>query len=79
MTEYIVKTNKEEADKIVKGDRRFMFRRGKYYLGDMICFNVIQNMRKIPHPIDRMKFVVTDHEAIADNIEVTGFREVRGC
>lgn len=61
MTEYIIKTTKEEADAIYGGYKRFVFRSSNitYYLNDRIRFQVIKDNKVLRHPIDKQTFMVT--------------------
>ena len=81
MTEYIIKTTKEEADEIFCGAKSFVFRTSKikYYLSDRIKFQVIKDKKVLRHPIDKHIYMVTyssRQAPIEDGYSVVGFRRV---
>ena len=81
MTTYTVKTNKHEADKIVRKKKMYIFRDDNDYLrpGNVIHFNVVDNMKAISHEIDRKGYMVTDIERgdpIRDGVILIAFSEL---
>lgn len=59
MTQYTIKTNETEADRINKGDQSFVLRKGNYFKGDKITFLLIKNNRPIYHDVCSKTFEVT--------------------
>ena len=61
MTEYTIKTNREEADAIVNGNQRVVFRSAKVPVSTdkFVGFSVVENGETVKHPIDGAKFRVT--------------------
>lgn len=59
MTQYMIKTTKQEADDIDKG-RTVIFRDNKcpYHIGDEIAFIVINNNRIVRHVINGNKYQI---------------------
>ena len=79
-----IKTNEAEADRILNGEIRFIFRSDKdcYTDGDVIEFRVIKNEKEVLHRINSRKYVVT---AVMDCMQAPiekgymfiGFRQMR--
>lgn len=81
MTMYTVKTIPNEADAILKGDKRFIFRENKpqYEVGTNISFAVVDSKRMTPHPIEDKVYRITcieRGEPIQDDVLAIGFREI---
>ena len=83
MTQYTIKTNEEEADRILKGEQPFVIRsrREYYFKGDRITFLMVKNGRPVWHPIDKKTYEVTvvlDHETapIEKGYRLVAFKEI---
>ena len=83
MTIRTIKTNDAEANKILKGDIRFIFRSDKdrYTEGDGIEFRVIKNNKEVLHRINSRKYVVTavmdwTQAPVERGYQFIGFKEV---
>ena len=81
MTMYTVKTNKPEADAIVRGDKMFVLRGDakQYEVGNNISFAVIDEKRTTKHPLEDRVYKITHierGEPIEDGIIAIGFRQI---
>lgn len=61
MTQYTLRTSREEAEHIMSGDKPFVFRENKYKYrkGDKVTFSVVRNGRPVIDPIDNEQFVIS--------------------
>lgn len=82
MTEYILKTTKENADEIYLGIKTFDYRysRDNLKLGDRIQYQVIKDRKRIRHPISNVRYKVNyidrDVPQIANGVCVIGLVKV---
>lgn len=83
MTIRTMKTNDAEANNILEGKIRFVFRSDKdcYREGDIIEFRVIKNRKEVLHRINSRKYVVTAvmdcmQAPIVKGYQFIGFMEV---
>ena len=83
MTVRTVKTNMEEAAKILNDKVRYIFRSDKDSIkeGDIIQFLCIKNMKPALHEINNKSFVVTDvrdcmNAPIDKGVQIIGFRRL---
>lgn len=80
MTQYVVKTNKAEADEIVSGIRNHIFREARcgYKAGGEILFVVYKQNLPTSHPIDRHRYRITcvdKGDPLRPGIVAVGFGE----
>ena len=61
MTEYTFKTNMNEVDEILSGNKRYVIRSDKEAIkkGDIIRFQLIKSMKPVHHLITKRKYIVT--------------------
>lgn len=81
MTTYTIKIAESEADKVVTGDKSFVFRSSSLGIktGDELIFRVMFKTKSRPHKIEPMKFRVTyasEDAPIEKGFAVIGFRRV---
>lgn len=81
MTEYTIKTNREEADAVVREKLSFIFRDEKVPVRENDCFGfcVTENGQTVRHPIDGMKFratCVTKGAPLENGYVAVGFRRI---
>ena len=81
MTQYLLRTSLEEADAIISGDQRFLFRdtKYKYGKGDLITFQAYKNGHSTRHPIEKKMYKVTCSFAeapVEKGFRIIGFKEV---
>ena len=81
MTEYTIKTNKDEADAIYQEKQNFIFRNDKALVKVSDCFGfcVVDKGQAIKHPIDSMRFratCVTAGTPLENGYVAIGFRRI---
>lgn len=81
MTTYTIMTNKNEADQIVCGNKMYVLRTDsvRYSLGNVVSFAVIDNKRRIEHPIAGYKYIVSFVERgdpIRDGVVLLGLKRI---
>ena len=84
MTTWTIKTNENEANKILENTVTFIFRSDKDYfkVGDTIQFRVIKNNREVLHKINSRTYTVTTvldymKAPIERGYTLIGFRRTR--
>ena len=81
MTTYMIRTNKHEADQIIRGNKMYVLRTDNidYMLGDLFSFLVIENKKPISHPITDYKYMISAidrGDPIRDGIVLIGFKRI---
>ena len=82
MTEYTLKTTKENADAIYIGIKKFDYRylRDNLRVGDRIRYQVVKDRKVVRHPIDAGTYSVTyidrDAPQVADGVCVISITKV---
>lgn len=83
MTQYTIKTNEKEADRILSGDQPFVIRSRKEYFfkGDKITFLMVKNGKPVFHKVGTKVYEVTvvlDHETapIERGYRLVAFKEI---
>ena len=80
MTEYTVKTHKQEADAIVRGDKMYIMRSRPMVLNSRIHFSVIEDMTRVWHPIEDQIYVasyIDDGEPLQDGVHLIGIKRLK--
>lgn len=81
MTTYTIRTNKYEADQILRENKMYVLRTDTidYGLGDVFDFLVIQDKKPVKHPITDYKYMVSAvdrGDPIRDGIVLVGFKRI---
>lgn len=80
MTTYTVKTHKQEADAILRGDKMYIMRKSPIVLNSKILFQVIEDGERVSHLLDDRVYVASyiDHgEPLQDGITLVGIRRLK--
>jgi len=78
MTIYTVKTHKQEADAIARGDKMYIMRKTPMTLNARIFFEVIEDGKKVQHPIDDNIYVASYIDKdIQDGITLVGIKRLK--
>lgn len=81
MTTYTIRTNKYEAEQIVRGNKMYVLRSDniEYRIGGIVNFLVIEGKKPVPHDIDTNKYMITTIERgdpIRDGVVLLGIKRV---
>lgn len=81
MTTYTIRTNKHEADQILRGNKAYLLRNDDidYGMGDLFTFLVLDNRKPIEHPISDYKYMISAvdrGDPIRDGIVLLGFKRI---
>ena len=81
MTTYMIRTNKHEADQIIRGNKMYVLRKDDvdYAVGDVFDFLVLHNRIPVEHPVSDYKYMISTIERgdpIRDGIVLIGFKRI---
>ena len=81
MITYMIRTNKHEADQILRGNKMYVLRsdNADYGLGDVFDFLVIENKKPIKHPLTEQKYMISAvdrGDPVRDGIVLIGFKRI---
>lgn len=81
MTTYTIRTNRYEAEQIMRGNKMYALRSDKvdYKLGGVAEFLVIEDTKPVKHPIEDNKYIISSIERgdpIRDGIVLLGIKKL---
>lgn len=81
MTTYTIRTNKYEAEQIMRGNKMYVLRSDKvdYKLGGVAEFLVIEDTKPVKHAIEDNRYIISSIERgdpIRDGIVLLGIKQL---